>query len=267
MAVINFLTEPATLYVNAATGSDETDGKLPTTAFKTIGRAVQAVRSTYVLLGYTVTISIADGTYGEQVTVSGISGGTVAFQGSADVLWTAPAGGICLHVADGCIVTVSGCTFGGPDAEVGMMVSDCSVLSLLGGHVFTRMASYSLLAQRNAILQIWGNYTVAGWSDAAQQMHLGIFDGAMLRLGTLTCTLQGPRFDYFLVAWRGGIINAGGETVVNFNGPLYGGGSGTRKYELALGSVCQANGKVWWNGAAGFPGGVAGTVATGGVYA
>jgi len=61
------LTEPKTWYVNAATGDDANDGETAGTAFRTVQRAVNHVTRNFIFVNASGTISVAAGTYVENV--------------------------------------------------------------------------------------------------------------------------------------------------------------------------------------------------------
>ena len=67
------LTESATVYVNGATGNDETGDGTSAAPFKTIQQAVNAIPK--CLGGFHAVVDIAAGTYAERVTVDGFYGG------------------------------------------------------------------------------------------------------------------------------------------------------------------------------------------------
>lgn len=73
------LTQDLSLYVSS-TGSDSNDGLSAATAFQTIQRAVNVVRTRYSLCGYTAIINVADGTYVENVVMGSVAGGIVRFE-------------------------------------------------------------------------------------------------------------------------------------------------------------------------------------------
>ncbi|MCP1306476.1 hypothetical protein [Paenibacillus tyrfis] len=66
-------TTPLKLYVNGSTGNDANDGKTAATAFKTIQKAVNSLPQ---VINHVCEIIIAAGTYNEEVTISGFSGGS-----------------------------------------------------------------------------------------------------------------------------------------------------------------------------------------------
>lgn len=75
------LTVPKTLYVNTTTGNDLNDGKTTGTAVKTLNRAAY-LANLFNLNGFTVTVNVADGTYG-QVRLPPLNGsGSISFVGN-----------------------------------------------------------------------------------------------------------------------------------------------------------------------------------------
>lgn len=246
------LTQDLSLYVSS-TGSDSNDGLSAATAFQTIQRAVTVLRTRYLLCGYTVIINVADGTYVENVSMSGVTGGTVRFVGSTSAIWRNTAGWL-LTVVEGNTVQISGFTLGGGATVNGILMTNRGLCYFQGGHVFAAMNGYQIIVTRNSVCIVSGNYSITGGASS----HYGIFDGGQLTILSVTVTLTGaPAFNIcFAGVGRGGGIN-GGDVVFTFSGA----GTGQR-YQV------YANGVIWVNGKGQniFPGSVAGSVITGGSY-
>ncbi|WP_279360883.1 hypothetical protein [Xanthomonas sacchari] len=246
------LTQNLSLYVSS-TGSDSNDGLTAGTAFQTIQRAVDVVRTRYSLCGYTVFINVADGTYVENVSVGNVPGGVVRFVGGTSAIWRNTSGWI-LTMGDASRVQVSGFTFGGGSTANGVLIGNRSACSFLGGHVFAAMAGSQITTVTNGICYVSGSYSITGGGTT----HYGVYDGGQLVLGGITVTLTGtPAFTIaFADIGRVGGIN-GGDATFAFSGAATG-----LRYKVYL------NGAVWFNGKGQnvFPGNAAGVLNTGGNY-
>lgn len=246
------LTQDLSLYVST-TGSDSNDGLSAATAFQTIQRAVNVVRTRYSLCGYTAIINVADGTYVENVLMGSVAGGIVRFVGSTSAIWRNTAGYL-LVVTDSSTVECSGFTFGGGGTANGIGVRNGAFCNFQGGHVFAAMTGYQILATRNGVCTVSGSYSITGGSSS----HYGAFDGGNITIFSISVTLVGtPAFTAsFALVGRVGNIN-GGDQVFTFSGVA----AGTR-YGIF------ANGVIWVNGKGPnvFPGSMAGYVNTGGSY-
>lgn len=73
--VRTLLGAPLTLYVNTSTGSDSNPGTSPSQPFATIAAAIKAANTNYDFNNFSLTISVANGTY----TVSGTNAWIAAF--------------------------------------------------------------------------------------------------------------------------------------------------------------------------------------------
>lgn len=246
------LTQDLSLYVSN-TGSDSNDGLSAATAFQTIQHAVNVVRARYSLCGYTAIINVADGTYVENVLMGSVAGGIVRFVGSTSAIWRNTAGWL-LVVTDSSAVEVSGFTLGGGGTVNGIGARNSAFCTFQGGHVFAAMTGYQILATRNGVCVVSGNYSITGGGSA----HYGVFDGGRLTIFSITVTLTGtPAFtSSFALVGRVSNIN-GGDQVFTFSGAATG-----PRYGIF------ANGVIWVNGKGPnvFPGSVAGYVNTGGSY-
>ncbi|MCW0379894.1 hypothetical protein NG831_11350 [Xanthomonas sacchari] len=250
------LTQDLYLYVSNA-GSDSNDGLSAATAFNTIQHAVDVARTRYSLSGYTVVITVADGTYVENVVVGNVAGGFVRFVGSTSAIWRSTAGstaGWLLTVTDASRVLVSGFTFGGGGTARGIVIGNRAACSFLGGHVFAAVAGSQITVTTNGVCYVTGNYSITGGGTT----HYGVYDGGQLVLGSITVTLTGtPNYTIsFADIGRVGSIN-GGDDTFTFSGAATG-----LRYKVYV------NGGVWVNGKGQnvFPGNTAGIVNTGGSY-
>lgn len=69
---LTYLDTETSWYVNANSGNDLNDGLTPSTAFKTIDRAVSNVADNFYLAGVTAIINVASGSYDEDLKLSNI---------------------------------------------------------------------------------------------------------------------------------------------------------------------------------------------------
>lgn len=166
------LTQDLSLYVSN-TGSDSNDGLSAATAFQTIQRAVNVVRTRYSLCNYTVIINVADGTYVENVVMGSVTGGIVRFVGSTSAIWRNTVGYL-LTMNEGGAVQVSGFTLGGGSTVNGILIRNRALCSFLGARVCSddrfpnrRNCQWCLLRQRKLQyhwrwhLPLWG---IRWWS-------------------------------------------------------------------------------------------------------
>jgi len=250
-----FLSGDIDFYVST-TGSDSNDGLSSATPFLTIQKAVDTIRTKYLLFGYMAIINIADGIYNENVTVANVAGGSIKFSGSTSVIWRGATATWLLSVVDGSRVSVSGITFGGgAPLSAGLLALNGSRLSLVGGSVFEALSNYHVIAGRNSVIVLGGNYSIAGGSGS----HVGAFDTSSILWGSINITLTGvPAFSSFVSCGRTSTINAGDAPSITFTGTATG-----QRYSVYSCAAIWTNGK----GTSLFPGNAAGTVTAGGSYA
>ncbi|MFW3176234.1 hypothetical protein EX530_16595 [Xanthomonas phaseoli] len=193
------MTQDLSLYVSN-TDSDSNDGLSAATAFQTIQRAVNVVRTRYSLCGYTAVINFADGTYVENVVMGGVAGGIVRFVGSTSAIWRNTTGWL-LTVDSASAVQVSGFTIGGGGTVNGIIAINRGSCNFQGGHVFAAMTGFHMNIVRNGVGIVSGNYSIAGGGYA----HYAAFDGGQLTISSITVTLTGaPAFtapSLTLVVW------------------------------------------------------------------
>lgn len=250
-----FLSGDIDFYVST-TGSDSNDGLSSATPFLTIQKAVDTIRTKYLLCGYLVTINIEDGLYVENVNVANIAGGGIRFSGSTSVIWRGATTAWLLSVGKCSSVRISGITFGGGSpVSDGLLAADGARLTLDGGSVFAAMASFHLVAARSGVLVLGGNYSITGGAGS----HIGSFDSSSVVYGgTINVTLTGvPAFNSFVDCGRASAINAGDAPSISFTGAATG-----KRYGVYSCAAIWTNGK----GTSLFPGNAAGTVTAGGSY-
>lgn len=257
------VTQPAlsadrSYYVNSVTGNDSNNGLTAGTAYATIQKAIN-VASALNLNGYTATINVADGSYASFTTTRAASGGEIVIKGNnaapQNVIIGPTMGktGIAIIHAG---YSVAGFSPRGANGEhnISVLGTSCTIGTM--HHAGTPGGAHIACGAGGAIY-LTGDHYIAGGASVA---HLYAADGGVIRSGntlpTMTFTAQSLGFGAFVVATNGN-INA---RYSNFSEP--GNATGPR-YNATLNGVINTNG----GGANYYPGSVAGTIATGGIYA
>lgn len=248
------LTSNRTYYVRTD-GSDSNTGLANTSggAFLTIQRAIEAAYALDCAIS-TVTISVQPGTYTAGATFAGphLGGTNIVLSGSSATISTTNAN--CVSVSAGARVTVSGFT------------------------LQTTTAGYCILCTGGTV-SIGANMSY-GAAAGAFHAHLAALDGGLISLGA-SYSITGGAIRH-LHADRGGTINAGfsltvtisgtpafttfaeasGESVITTSGNTYSGSATGKRFNVTTNSALN----VFSGALTLFPGNVAGTVASGGVY-
>ncbi|WP_291167030.1 DUF2793 domain-containing protein [Hyphomicrobium sp.] len=249
------LTANRTYYVST-TGSDSTNDGLSTgSAFATLQKAENVAR-TIDFNGFTVTVSIGDGTYTAGVTV----GQKVGQAGPANYRFTSTS-------ADATKVTISttstSCFTGNAPFTVDRVTMQTTTsgsgiwmqmagLVQFGTVIFGACATYCLNATApGAKIQCTGAFTIAGNTGAFAVAA----DGSQIQCESTTITLTGTlAISMFVLATRlGGIL----MRALTFSGSATG-----LRYSATLNGTIETGG----GGASYFPGSSAGSVATGAQY-
>lgn len=242
------LTANRTYYVRTD-GSDSNDGLSNTSggAFLTIGKAVSVMQELDAGI-YNVTISVADGTYAENVTVNGplIGTGTFKIQGNT----TTPANVVVNRIwaQNGAIITVDGfrltSTSGLRALNNGTKLTIDNVS--LSGAVAMSAEVGGLIHGVNADINI--ESTV---STSIAQATNGVID-----LFGASITVDGN-------AWSAaGAFYVISVSYVRLQGVTFTGSATGKRYAVSQNSVLHTAG----GGASFIPGDVAGTTASGGQY-
>jgi hypothetical protein len=266
----NKLTAPQHYYVNTATGSDNNNGTSTGTAFKTIQRAVNQ-SSAFNLNGFSVTISVADGTYGK-IFLPAVNGtGSIFIQGNSAI-----PGNCIIHSNAGAAVTFAGspyymdgfrfesdapdpagsspgvgiwgvggnlqlCPGGGTAVEFGVcaeahILLAQSVLSIAGGTV--RIAGNS----PRHIMSSNGSWCFTGPTTASRPTL--VIPAAISMSGSFIFATAGATATVLYAGFSGAANVTGAKYAADTNGVIQTGGSGINYY----------------------PGSVAGSTSTGGQY-
>ena len=257
------LTKPTTFFISP-TGKDDADGLTAEHPWHTMQHAYDIVSQNYDLAGFTATIQLADGTYGEEngtrinavVCEGQIPGqvGPVRFVGNP----THPEN-VVISVTSNNIFEViytwahvEGMTLTGTGSTVGMLSYFDARVTF--SHVnFGRMGTGVHLSAFGGIIMAYGDYNITG---GAGYHMLSNTPGSRIHIDRKNVNISGdPKFSAaFAVAENGGMISVNGN---KFEGTS---ASGTRY-------IARNNGIISSSGDANyFPGDAAGSIATGGIY-
>lgn len=248
------LTGSLTVYVRPD-GNDSNDGlaNTPAGAFGTINGAIAAVRQRYAVSGYTVTIQMGTpGTYGPAYfeRTSGMIFNIRGNFGSPDGYIIAGGSSFCVGAVGGANVDVLGVRFTGTGRALEISSgSTCTygrcTFASTGTHIYTTYGGIAIATD---------SYTIAAGGVA----HLFAGPGGHVivqNLGSNWVTLNGtPAFSAAFVATSGGFV-AG-------DGSIFSGAATGKRYSADLGGIISTAGA----GANFFPGSIAGTTSSGGVY-
>lgn len=255
------LTANLTLYV-ATTGNDSNSGLNAGAALATLNAAWGKIVSGLDLNGYTVTVSVADGTYAplscSGVVTGSLGEGYVSFVGNTStpancVIAATSASAIsCLGGAqvsvNGFKVTATG-TGAGQGCGV-QAVSAGSRVKVGANFDFGACAVGHVVALAGGQVVMASNYSVTG---AAPSLWVAGFNGVVSQLAAGTVTITGtPAFSTATaLAQDGGVLALGSIT---FSGSATG-----ARYLASSGGVVNTNG----GGASYLPGNAGGTATTG----
>lgn len=255
LGVREVLTANRTYYV-ASAGSDTSDGLTTATAFATLQKAENVAR-TIDFNGFTVTISIGDGTYTSGVTVGQKVGQALPSNyrftsTSLDATKVALSitSGNCFNCGAPCTIdrlTLQTNTFGSAINVTAAVLVQFQLVTF--GACFSSMLA---VVAPGAKIQSVGVFTVAG----SAVNFAAATDGGQIQVESTTITITGtPAFaSGFVLASRTGLILM---RALTFSGSATG-----VRYQAATNGIISTGG----GGASYFPGGTAGFTATGGQY-
>lgn len=258
MSTRESLTANRTYFVRTD-GSDSNDGSANTSgnAFLTLQKAINTCLS-IDLRGFSVTISVADGTYTGGVNVPRrFVGGNVSLQGNT----TTPAnciisttGADCIS-GDGAKLDVGGFKLTTTTSGNGISAKNNSNINIAGKMEFGAVASGYVHMRADGGSEITGSasYAISGGAAA----HINANATSSIILGPPTVTLTGtPAFASAFVIASAGVIGFDPATTT-FSGSATG-----KRYDAQANAVIQTQGA----GASYFPGNASGTASTGGQY-
>lgn len=265
------LTSALTLFVNASTGNDANNGLSAGAALRTLTAAISLIYSTYDLSGYTVTISLAAGTYTAAsgtniIQLSGPPTGAAAVGAPINIVGNVSSPGTvilsavnadCVIVSAGATIGISGVTLTATGTgAAGMCLAAYSdgQIQIGSGMVFgTAGGCHMQVSGGGTINNIGNSYSVTGGA----QIHMNATGTGSIIMSNLTCTVSGsPAFSQAFA-----VINALG--LASFSAVTFGGTATGVRYLVTTNGVIAGSG----GGATYFPGNSNGSTATGGVYA
>lgn len=249
----------ARTYFVATTGNDANDGLSASTAVLTVQQAITLAQK-LDFNGFTVTVSVADGTYAGQVSLSGPipgqrSAADLAIQGNtgtpANVVFSYSGASSTVTAVQGGMMSVRGVKFSGG-------ASTSSLFATQSGRIEFQSCDFGVAGQQvytrdGGIIQATGNYTISGGAAA----HMRTEFGGRVRIVGFTVTLTGtPAFaTAFAYAQSLGVMEASGNT--------YSGAATGARYSATNGGGIDTAG----GGATYLPGNAAGTATAPGWYA
>jgi hypothetical protein len=257
LPVLEALAANRTYYVRAD-GSDSNTGLVNNAggAFLTIQKAINTVAA--INIGsFSVTISVADGTYTGAIAVVGpwLGTGTVSIVGNtgtpANVVISVTSNN-AITVSAGGRLNVSGVKIQTTTSGVGIFSDTNGLITMNGAFEIGACATYHMLAQSGGAIVISANYTISGNS----LYHWIANGGGLISAISLTITLTGtPAFSSrFAYSSRVASIQCHLNT---FSGAA----TGTRFEVDTGGSIFTNNAALTY-----LPGNAAGLLTQGGVY-
>ena len=254
--VREFLTSNRTYYVRTD-GSDSNTGLVDSAggAFLTIQKAVNVVAG-LDLSTNSVTIQVRSGTYTGAVNITGgwAGNGTVTLTGDTTTpsnVVISTTSSAAITVGNGASVRLEGFRLQTTTSGRGLSISEGARVIITGNMSFHTCVNEHIVIGNNGYLQIASNYGISGGATA----HIAILLGGTAEWYSRTVTItNSPTVTIFIFGSSGGVINTAGAT--------YSGAITAKRYDVSANAVVNTNG----GGATYFPGGTAGTTATGGQY-
>ena len=207
------------VYVNAATGNDETGDGTTSKPFATITKALDSLPK--ATGKYNATINIAAGTYNENVIIAGFAG-AVRLTGTSGTVVT--IGSLRISAAT---VLVNNITLATSNSAIGVRVEDAATLVAVGNIRVSNASTQAVLVEEGSVCSIGGyldvtNVTIGIEVRTASRAFIGTFDGSGIADG--------------LKALTGGVIHYNNTTAA-VTGVLHSAASGGRIYKGAQQSV------------------------------
>lgn len=254
------LTANTDFYV-ATTGSDTTGTGTSGNPWATIQKATTVLQASYDLAGYVATIHVGAGIFNGVIVsgpFTGATGGTgslvISGEGAGVTTVRGAAGFAAFAIAGGAALTIGNMTLGGTgdyglDATMGAVIA-------FGSVAFAAVSGAHIRATRNGVILCIGSYSITAGAAQHYFAYGGGFIGTLF--SALVCTVTGtPAFSgSFAAATDNGVLEVQ-SSALTFSG----GATGTRYFAIINGTI-----NTFGSGAAYFPGNVAGSVSTNGVY-
>lgn len=242
-------------------GSDSNNGLADTSggAFLTIQKAIDIISADIDLGVHDVTVNVNDGTRTAAITLKQFlsGGGKVYLVGNS----ATPANCVISTTSASCFTTddyagtysIDGFKLVTTTSGASMSISGLSSSVVFKNIDFGAAATAHISVSNGASCMASGNYSITG----ASPWHYGAFANGIITVSSRTVTITGtPAFaTAFCLAQTTGIVVANGNT--------YSGSATGVRYNISLNAVANTAG----GGATYFPGGTAGSTATGGQYA
>lgn len=265
VGVRKMLTAPLTLYVDVTLGNDANNGLTPGVgAFKTINHAITIVNTSYDLGGNNLTIQLADGIYPESIALLPYVGrggqghtGPIILQGNM----TTPANVIIQPAAGNGFTGVQTGGFEWDLQGMKIIAPAAAIYADVGSWICVNNIDFGVCGTQHMVaaggfIEITGSYKISGGT----QYHMLVGgQGKLLYGGAITVTLTGtPNFSgaFLYMSTISYISILTGSTT-------YTGAATGKRYDLNYNSVADTGGSLTTF----FPGNVAGTSASGAIYA
>lgn len=248
------LTTNTTFYV-ATTGNDSTGDGTSGTPWATIQHAVDVIRNSYDLAGYTATVNVAAGTYAPLAVSGPIVGGNLVIAGASSATTTVNGGSANAFAATyGATYKITGFTMTSAAGSC-VFVGHIGNIELGGDLVFGSAGGTAQIASAHpgSGIYVTGNYSITG---GAVFHVLADFNSAIIYTpNVITVTLTGT--PAFSTAFAGvAVVSLLDAQGITFSGSA----TGTRFSADGLG-VIRTNGA----GASYFPGNASGVQTNGGI--
>jgi len=242
-----------TYFVNVNTGSDSNTGLSSGAAFQTINKAINVAAGLDTSI-YSVNVSVANGTYAENITLKPLLGpGTLTITGN-----TATPGSCVIQPASGSPVSSTSPVVNAAMLGFNTIAAGANHFAISGGRFsysnwqFGPTSGYHIDISGYATVTLAGPVTIAGSAYAHIHASTGTWKGFSFAM-----TLSGTP------AWTYAFCFVELTGVALFAIPTFSGSATGARYNAATNGVIATFG----SGASYLPGNSAGSTATGGQYA
>lgn len=238
-------------------GNDSNNGLTSGTAWATLQNAYTVLQNNYDLAGFRATINVAAGTYAAMTATGKITGAlneaSVIFSGAAATVLTSSAPA-CFFATGGAQFTVSGFTVQNNNSGAsGVGVLDAGTVILIGtGMAFAFCSGSHMLATGGATIKISATYAIT--NGAGVHYNANGF-GTIGTTTSITVALSGT------IGFPASFANASVNAVLSTTGITFTGLATGVKYVVSSNSTINVGGNPNY-----FPGSIAGTAASNGIY-
>lgn len=251
------LTNNTTYYVSTS-GNDSTGNGTSGTPWATLQHAINYVANSVDLAGFSVTISVADGTYTGGVILSApfVGGGSVTLQGNLStpancIISTTSAD--CIKVSNQGVLSVGGFKLTTTTGGSGLNAIECGQLEVVGALNFGACAGPHVNASYNSFIRIAASYTISG--SAPIHYFANHVSNIQVNIGITVTVTGGPAFS-------SAFAQTYNCSVIEVSSVIFSGSATGQYYDVYQNAVIDTGG----GGATFLPGSVSGTTATGGQY-